>query len=165
MDFKKIKSLIQFISDSNIDEIRIKIENTEIYMKNKELIKKEKYSWNSNFSPTKMSLSSSSSISDSISDFSTDRFCSNTEKEKKNQYLTIKSPMIGTFYRKPHPDQNPFIKIGDKVKIGTKVCVIEAMKLFNDIESEINGKLIKVLVEDATPVDYDQPLFLLDPNY
>ncbi|WP_185861375.1 acetyl-CoA carboxylase biotin carboxyl carrier protein [Blattabacterium cuenoti] len=147
MDLKKIKSLIQFISNSNIDEIRIKLENTEIYMKNR-IFNNEK--------PSCHSVSQKSSSSDFY-----DRFC----QEEKNQYLTIKSPMIGTFYRKPHPDQEPFVKIGDKIKIGTKVCVIEAMKLFNEIESEVNGKLIKVLVEDATPVDYDQPLFLLDPNF
>ncbi|AGW86268.1 Biotin carboxyl carrier protein of acetyl-CoA carboxylase [Blattabacterium sp. (Nauphoeta cinerea)] len=151
MDLKKIKSLIQIISDSNIDEIRIKIDNTEIYMKNKTFIKNEKRSCY----PTKVYSSSS------ISDFS-DRFYK-TGKENENQYLTIKSPMIGTFYRKPHPDQEPFVKIGDDIKIGTKVCVIETMKLFNDIESEVNGKLVKVMVEDASPVDYDQPLFLLDP--
>ncbi|WP_185867251.1 acetyl-CoA carboxylase biotin carboxyl carrier protein [Blattabacterium cuenoti] len=150
MDLKKIKYLIKFISDSNIDEIKIKIGNTEIYMKNRTLRKNEKYSWNPK-------------ISSSISDYY-DKF-SKKEKENINKYFTIKSPMIGTFYRKPNPDQEPFVKIGDKIKIGTKVCVIEAMKLFNDIESEVNGKLIKVLVEDASPVDYDQPLFLLDPNY
>ncbi|WP_341652752.1 acetyl-CoA carboxylase biotin carboxyl carrier protein [Blattabacterium cuenoti] len=159
MDLKKIKSLIQFISDSNIDEIRIKIGNTEIYMKNRTLIKNEKCSWNPDFSTTKMSSLSSSSAS---FDFP-DRFYK-TEKENKNKYLTITSPMIGTFYRRPHPDKKPFVKVGDQIKIGTKVCVIEAMKLFNDIESEINGKLIKILVEDASPVDYDQPLFILDPN-
>lgn len=152
MDLKKIKSLIQFISDSNIDEIRIKIGNTEIYMKNGTLIKNEKRSWN----PSSLTKSS-------ISDYFYDRF-DKTEKKDENQYLTIKSPMIGTFYRKPHPNQEPFVKVGDKIKIGTKVCVIETMKLFNDIESEVNGKLMKVLVEDASPVDYDQPLFLLDPN-
>ncbi|BAM99421.1 acetyl-CoA carboxylase biotin carboxyl carrier protein [Blattabacterium cuenoti] len=161
MDFKKIKYLIQFISDSNIDEIRIKIENTEIYIKNRTLIKNEKDSWNPDSPTTKMSSSSSSS---STSFDFPDRFYK-IEKENKNQYLTIKSPMIGTFYRRPHPDQKPFVKVGDQIKIGTKVCVIEAMKLFNDIESEVNGKLIKILVEDASPVDYDQALFILDPNY
>ncbi|WP_185853443.1 acetyl-CoA carboxylase biotin carboxyl carrier protein [Blattabacterium cuenoti] len=154
MDFKKIKSLIQFVSESNISEIRIKIGTTKIHIKNRIFIRKnEKHLWDSTYPK----------MSSSISDFS-DRF-SKIEKENSNQYLTIKSPMIGTFYRKPHPDQEPFVKIGDKIKIGTKVCVIEAMKLFNDIESEVNGKLVKILVEDSTPVDYDQPLFLLDPNY
>ncbi|WP_341665766.1 acetyl-CoA carboxylase biotin carboxyl carrier protein [Blattabacterium cuenoti] len=161
MDLKKIKSLIQFISDSNIDEIRIKIGNTEIYMKNRAFLKKEPYSWNPDFSTTKKSSLSSSYTS---FDFP-DRFYNKTETENKNQYITITSPMIGTFYRRPHPDQKPFVKVGDQIKIGTKVCVIEAMKLFNDIESEVNGKLIKILVEDASPVDYDQPLFILDPNY
>ncbi|WP_185858061.1 acetyl-CoA carboxylase biotin carboxyl carrier protein [Blattabacterium cuenoti] len=157
MDFKKIKSLIQLISDYNMDEIRIKIENTEIYIKNRVWIQNEKRLWKSVRSPK---ISSSSSISD----FSDKFYYNKTDTENHNQYLTIKSPMIGTFYRKPHPNQKPFVKIGDKIKIGMKVCVIEAMKLFNDIESEIDGKLIKVLVEDASPVDYDQPLFLLDPN-
>lgn len=80
------------------------------------------------------------------------------------KYVTIKSPMIGTFYRKPSPDKDPFINVGDEVNIGTVVCVVEAMKLFNEIESEISGKIIKVLVEDMSPIEYDQPLFLVDPS-
>ncbi|WP_185869717.1 acetyl-CoA carboxylase biotin carboxyl carrier protein [Blattabacterium cuenoti] len=152
MDLKKIKSLIQFVSKSEISEIKIQIKNTKIYIKNNITFrKKKKNSWST----------MSSKLSSSISNFS-DRF---SKKVNENEYLTIKSPMIGTFYRKPHPDKNPFVQVGDKIKIGTKVCVIEAMKLFNNIESEVDGKLIQVLVEDATPVDYDQPLFLLDPNY
>ncbi|WP_185876938.1 acetyl-CoA carboxylase biotin carboxyl carrier protein [Blattabacterium cuenoti] len=157
MDLKKIKSIIKFVSESNISEISIKIGNIKIYIKNKQFLIKKNDKNLCNY-PKKSSF---------ISDIP-DRFSNKKEKESKNnnvQYLTIKSPMIGTFYRKPHPDQEPFVKIGDKIKIGTKVCVIETMKLFNDIESEINGKLIKILVEDSTPVDYDQPLFLLDPNY
>ena len=81
-----------------------------------------------------------------------------------SKYVTIKSPMIGTFYRKPSPDKDPFINVGDEVNIGTVVCVVEAMKLFNEIESEISGKIIKVLVEDMSPIEYDQPLFLVDPS-
>lgn len=81
-----------------------------------------------------------------------------------DQYLTIKSPMIGTFYRSPNPDAGPFVNVGDKVNAGDAVCIIEAMKLFNEIESEITGKIVKVLVENASPVEYDQPLFLVDPN-
>ena len=80
------------------------------------------------------------------------------------KYVTIKSPMIGTFYRKPSPDKDPFINVGDEVNIGTVVCVVEAMKLFNEIESEISGKIIKVLVEDMSPIEFDQPLFLVDPS-
>ena len=81
-----------------------------------------------------------------------------------SKYVTIKSPMIGTFYRKPSPDKDPFINVGDEVNIGTVVCVVEAMKLFNEIESEISGKIIKVLVEDMSPIEFDQPLFLVDPS-
>lgn len=79
-------------------------------------------------------------------------------------YLTIKSPMVGTFYRSSSPDKGPFVKIGDAVNNGQTVCIIEAMKLFNEIESDVKGKIVKVLVEDASPVEYDQPLFLVDPS-
>lgn len=82
----------------------------------------------------------------------------------ESKYVTIKSPMIGTFYRSPGPDKPPFVNVGDTIKPGSVICIIEAMKLFNEIESEISGKIIKVLVDDAKPVEYDQPLFLVDPS-
>ena len=84
--------------------------------------------------------------------------------EEESKYLTIKAPIIGTFYRKPSPDKPSFVEIGDSVSEGSILCVIEAMKLFNEIESEISGKIIKVLVEDSTPVEFDQPLFIIDPS-
>ena len=80
------------------------------------------------------------------------------------KYVTIKSPMIGTFYRSAGPDKPPFVNVGDDIESGKAVCIIEAMKLFNEIESEVRGKIVKVLVNDATPVEYDQPLFLVDPS-
>jgi acetyl-CoA carboxylase biotin carboxyl carrier protein len=80
------------------------------------------------------------------------------------KYITIKSPMIGTFYRSAGPDKPVFVNVGDEIGVGKPVCIIEAMKLFNEIESEIKGKIVKVLVNDATPVEYDQPLFLVDPS-
>jgi acetyl-CoA carboxylase biotin carboxyl carrier protein len=80
-----------------------------------------------------------------------------------SNYETIKSPMIGTFYRKPSPDKEVFVKVGDKVSKGQVVCVIEAMKLFNEIESDISGTIVKILVDDSSPVEYDQPLFLVEP--
>lgn len=80
------------------------------------------------------------------------------------KYITIKSPMIGTFYRSAGPDKPVFVNVGDEIEVGKPVCIIEAMKLFNEIESEIKGKIVKVLVNDATPVEYDQPLFLVDPS-
>ncbi|MDR0802660.1 acetyl-CoA carboxylase biotin carboxyl carrier protein [Fluviicola sp.] len=80
-----------------------------------------------------------------------------------SKYITVKSPMIGTFYRSPGPDKDSFVSVGQSISKGDTVCIIEAMKLFNEIESEISGKIVKVLVDDATPVEYDQPLFLVDP--
>jgi acetyl-CoA carboxylase biotin carboxyl carrier protein len=81
-----------------------------------------------------------------------------------SKYVTIKSPIIGTFYRKPSPDKPVFVEVGTEVKEGDVLCVIEAMKLFNEIESEVSGKIVKVLVDDSSPVEFDQPLFLVDPS-
>ncbi len=86
------------------------------------------------------------------------------EADEESKYITIKSPIIGTFYRKPSPDKDAFKSVGDTVSTGDVVCIIEAMKLFNEIESEISGKIVKVLVDDMSPVEYDQPLFLVDPS-
>ena len=80
------------------------------------------------------------------------------------KYTTIKSPMIGTFYRSSSPDKPVFVNVGDDIKQGVPICIIEAMKLFNEIESELSGRIVKVLVDNATPVEYDQPLFLVDPS-
>ncbi|MEO6039249.1 MAG: acetyl-CoA carboxylase biotin carboxyl carrier protein [Saprospiraceae bacterium] len=84
--------------------------------------------------------------------------------DENARYVSIKSPMVGTFYRSGGPDKPPFLKVGDEVQKGQTVCIIEAMKLFNEIESDLTGKVVKILVEDSTPVEYDQPLFLLDPS-
>ena len=84
--------------------------------------------------------------------------------EEESKYLTVKAPIIGTFYRKPSPDKPAFVETGDSVSEGSVLCVIEAMKLFNEIESEVSGKIVKVLVEDSMPVEFDQPLFLIDPS-
>ena len=85
-------------------------------------------------------------------------------KEDASNLIEVKSPMIGTFYRRPSPDKDPFKEVGDSIKTGDVVCVIEAMKLFNEIESEVSGKIVKFLAEDNSPVEYDQPLFLVDPS-
>ena len=81
-----------------------------------------------------------------------------------SKYITVKSPIIGTFYRKPSPDKPTFVEVGDSVKEGDVLCIIEAMKLFNEIESEVSGKIVKVLVDDSSPVEFDQPLYLVDPS-
>ena len=87
-----------------------------------------------------------------------------SSSDDESRYVAIKSPMIGTFYRAPNPESDPFVNVGDKVKAGQTVCIIEAMKLFNEVESEVSGTIVKVLVENASPVEYDQPLFLVDPS-
>ena len=86
------------------------------------------------------------------------------EKEENSDYITVKSSMIGTFYRSSSPDKPAFVNVGDSIKNGDTICIIEAMKLFNEIESEISGTIVKVLVDDATPIEFDQPLFLVDPS-
>jgi acetyl-CoA carboxylase biotin carboxyl carrier protein len=88
----------------------------------------------------------------------------NIKKSEDSKYTTIKSPMIGTFYRSANPEKPVFVNVGDEIKQGQVLCIIEAMKLFNEIESEVSGKIVKVLVDNATPVEYDQPLFLIDPS-
>ena len=84
--------------------------------------------------------------------------------DEESKYVTIKSPIIGTFYRKSAPDKPPFVEVGDSIKEGDVLCIIEAMKLFNEIESEVTGKVVKVLIDDSSPVEFDQPLFLVDPS-
>ena len=81
-----------------------------------------------------------------------------------NNYIEVKSPIVGTFYRSASPEKPAYVKVGDVIEVGSVVCIVEAMKLFNEIESEISGKVVKVLLEDSSPVEYDQPLFLVDPN-
>lgn len=146
MDLKEIKNLINIVSKSKISELNVKIGNIEVYIKN-----------NFEKNPIKNSNNNISSYNKIYELEKNKKECNDTN------YIIIKSPMIGTFYRRPSPDKDPYIKIGDQIKPGVKLCIIEAMKLFNDIESEITGKIIKILVEDTTPVEYDQPLFLVDP--
>jgi len=87
-----------------------------------------------------------------------------SKDEDTSNYITVKSPMIGTFYRSASPEKDAFVSVGDTIKEGKVICIIEAMKLFNEIEAEVSGKIVKVLADDASPVEYDQPLFLVDPS-
>ena len=87
-----------------------------------------------------------------------------TQEEENSKYITVKSPMVGTFYRKPSPDKDSFVNVGDIISETSVVCIIEAMKLFNEIEAEVSGKIVKILVDDASPVEFEQDLFLVDPS-
>ncbi len=158
MDFKQIQDLIKLINKSNIGELKIEQGDFKITIKQKE----DKYiSVASNAAP--MQMMPSMPLQQSVA-----APAASAEKAalaiKEENLVTIKSPMIGTFYRKPSPDKPLFVEVGDDIMVGKVVCIIEAMKLFNEIESEVSGKVVKILVEDSTPVEYDQPLFLVDPS-
>lgn len=161
MKAKEIQDLIDFISNSGLAEVKIETDEFKLSIK--------KHADN-----TGSRIESSSTQHQATPQSAPQQTSQNTpqqpaspiqtqeEKDAKN-YVEIKSPMIGTFYRMPNPDADMFVNIGDSVKAGDTVCIIEAMKLFNEIESEVTGKIVKVLVDNAQPVEYDQPLFLVDP--
>ena len=159
MDFKQIQELIKIINKSNIGEISVEQKDFKITIKQKEenitqvvtgSVPTQVYAPAPNAASQVPSVGASPDKPKSVD-------------SKTENLLTIKSPMIGTFYRRPSPDKPIFVEVGDEVSPGKVVCIIEAMKLFNEIESEIKGKIVKILVEDASPVEYDQPLFLVEP--
>ncbi|MDY3548667.1 acetyl-CoA carboxylase biotin carboxyl carrier protein [Riemerella anatipestifer] len=162
MDLKDLQNLIKFVSKSEVAEVKYKTKDYEINIKNP--------GSNENVTYVQQSLPQAavaspvaSPVSQAVSSPSAP-VAQETQADDDSKYITIKSPMIGTFYRKPSPDKEVFVNVGDSVTEGKVVCVIEAMKLFNQIESEVSGKIVKILVDDATPVEYDQPLFLVDPS-
>lgn len=160
MDIKDIQNLIKFVSKAEVSEVKYKTKDFEITIKTP-LGGNENVSYIAQ--PQMMSAPTPAAQSAPASTPSAETTATDSAADE-SKLLTIKSPMIGTFYRRPSPDKDLFINVGDKVEAGTVVCVIEAMKLFNQIESEISGKIVKILVDDATPVEYDQPLFLVDPS-
>lgn len=157
MDIKQIQELVKIINKTNISEISIEEQDLKITIKQKEEV-------HSVVSPTpvyvtqQVPVPSQQAVAQTIPPATKEE----TPKVAEN-FMTIKSPMIGTFYRRSSPDKPAFAEIGTDVEPGKVVCIIEAMKLFNEIESEIKGKVVKILVEDASPVEYDQPLFLVEP--
>ncbi|MDB5247914.1 MAG: accB [Segetibacter sp.] len=161
MDFKQIQELIKIVNRSNIGELSIEEGDFKILIKQKEdpatvSVPAPVQSYLPPAYPVSAPPPSASGTQ--VSQQST----GGAEKEPDN-IITIKSPMIGTFYRSAGPDKPSFVNVGDEVTIGKTVCIIEAMKLFNEIESEVKGTIVKVLVDDASPVEYDQPLFLVEP--
>ena len=153
MDTKDIQKLIDFIAQSGLDEVSIETSEIKLSVK--------RYGQTS-VSAGQPALQSAvqQTLPPALQPALTP---GSTPKADTSNYLTVKSPMIGTFYRSAGPDSAVFVEIGDEVKPGQTVCIIEAMKLFNEIESEVAGRIVKVLVENATPVEYDQPLFLVEP--
>ena len=157
MDIKQIQELVKLINKTNIGEITIEEEGVKITVKQKKdpvqhIIAGGAPSYN----PAPASAAPAPAAAAPVA--------TKPEEPKADNLVTIKSPMIGTFYRQAGPGKPILASVGDEVTVGKVVCIIEAMKLFNEIESEVKGKIVKVLVEDASPVEYDQPLFLVDPS-
>lgn len=158
MDFKQIQELIKIINKSNLSELSIEEKDFKITIKQKEeVIHQTVVS-----SPVQTYQAAAPAAPAPAAPAPAAPASAVTDDASK--YVTIKSPMIGTFYRRPAPDKPLFAEVGDEVTPGKVVCIIEAMKLFNEIESEVKGKIVKILVEDRSPVEYDQPLFLVDPS-
>jgi acetyl-CoA carboxylase biotin carboxyl carrier protein len=164
MDFKQIQELLKIVNRSNIGELSIEEGDFKITIRQKEdavpIYANPVPSPAPQYAPAPPQQQQQ--LQPSSSGASTPAAPAAPTKEADN-YITIKSPMIGTFYRSAGPDKPTFVNIGDEVSVGKTVCIIEAMKLFNEIESEVKGTIVKVLVEDASPVEYDQPLFLVEP--
>ena len=164
MDFKQIQELIKMINKSNIGEVTIEEKGFKLTIKQKEEHVTHVVAQAATHSTPVHSIAPQQAATNQQGTPS-----SGAEKAKgadttATNLVTIKSPMIGTFYRRPSPDKPILIEVGDDIIPGAVVCIIEAMKLFNEIESEVKGKIVKVLVEDASPVEYDQPLFLVEPS-
>ncbi|MEP6615842.1 MAG: acetyl-CoA carboxylase biotin carboxyl carrier protein [Ginsengibacter sp.] len=153
MDIKKIQELVKLLNKTNIGEITIEEKDFKITIK-----QKKEAAQHFNSPPIQPQLQ----LPVSASPPKTEPL--KEEILKEDTLITIKSPMIGTFYRQPGPGKPIFVNVGDDIAVGSVVCIIEAMKLFNEIESEVSGKIVKVLVEDASPVEFDQPLFLVEPS-
>ncbi len=160
MDIKDIQNLIKFVSKAEVSEVKYKTKDFEITIKTPLGGSEINYvAQPSVYAPAPQAMATPAPVATPSAPAASTEPSSDDSK-----FITIKSPMIGTFYRKPSPDKDVFVNVGDEVSVGKTVCVIEAMKLFNQIESEVSGKIVKILVDDATPVEYDQPLFLVDPS-
>ena len=158
MDIKEIQNLIKFVSKSDVAEVNLKLKDFEIKIKN---IGGQTVTYAPQpVIPAQMPVAPQAAPAAPAPQAAEKP----TAEDENSKYITVKSPMIGTFYRASGPGKDPFVSVGDNVSPGSVLCIVEAMKLFNEIESEVSGKVVKVLVDDATPIEYDQPLFLIDPS-
>lgn len=164
MDFKQIQELIKLVNDSNIGEVTIEQKEFRLTIKQKEEQVTQMVTGPMQTPVFAQPIAQHQQQAPSIPTPEQTSEKPKQESTTPSNTITIKSPMIGTFYRRPSPDKPIFVEIGDEVSPGKVVCIIEAMKLFNEIESEVKGKIVKILVDDASPVEYDQPLFLVEPS-
>jgi acetyl-CoA carboxylase biotin carboxyl carrier protein len=159
MNKKEIEELIRFVSKSGVNEVSLETKELKITIKNATQTQIQQV-----YAPTPVAAPAPAPAPVLAPAPAAPAPAAAAPKTSENaNYVTVKSPMIGTFYRASGPDKPDFANVGDEIKPGKVVCIIEAMKLFNEIESEISGRIVKVLVDNASPVEYDQPLFLVDP--
>ena len=162
MDIKEIQNLIKFVAKSGASEVKLEMDDIKITIKTGGDDKGDGVTY---VQQIPVSAPAASHQPAQVQAAATPQTpTAPTSSDDNSKYVTIKSPIIGTFYRKPSPDKPVFVEVGKTIKEGDVLCVIEAMKLFNEIESEISGKIVKILVDDSSPVEYDQPLFLVDPS-
>jgi len=163
MELKEIQQLIKFVSNSGVDEVELEKKDFKLKIRKNEQqtevvsvqhVPQQQVAPAAPPAPSAQQAQSSSGPENETT----------SQPASEAKTAEIKSPMIGTFYRSPSPDKPSFVNVGDEVKVGQVICIVEAMKLFNEIESEVSGKIVKVLLDDATPVEYDQPLFLVEPS-
>ena len=165
MNIKEIQDLIKFVAKSGVNEVEIEQKDFKIVIKSED--KKAKVQEQiivQTAAPVAQLPAATTTTTTTAAPVVSAPVVETPVSDEDSKYITIKSPMIGTFYRSSSPDKDAFVAVGDVIKPGDTICIIEAMKLFNEIEAEMSGKIIKVLVDDATPVQYDQPLFLVDPS-
>ena len=166
MDLKEIQNLIKFVAKSGASEVKLEMDDFKITIKTTEEAKGEttivqQVPMMGSAMPQQPVQAAQPAAAQQAAPAA-----DTAEKpaDSNDKYITVKSPIIGTFYRKPAPDKPVFVEVGSTIKEGDVLCVIEAMKLFNEIESEVKGKIVKILVDDSSPVEFDQPLFLVDPS-
>ena len=156
MDLKEIQNLIKFVSNSGVAEVILEMDDVKITIRTTLEGNSHDVTYVQQ-APMQQALPQAAPAIAPVAS-------TPAASDENSKYVTIKSPIIGTFYRKPAPDKPMFVEVGSTIGKGDVLCVIEAMKLFNEIESEISGKIVKILVDDSSPVEFDQPLFLVDPS-
>ncbi|WP_394974471.1 acetyl-CoA carboxylase biotin carboxyl carrier protein [uncultured Croceitalea sp.] len=163
MDIKEIQSLIKFVAKSGASEVKLEMEDIKITIRTGDQSSSPETTIVQQIPMAQATMAAAPQVP-VVTPEATPAAPTAEASDDDSKYITIKSPIIGTFYRKPAPDKPNFVEVGKDIQQGDVLCVIEAMKLFNDIESEVSGKVVKILVDDSSPVEFDQPLFLVDPS-
>ena len=164
MDIKEIQNLIKFVAKSGASEVKLEMDDFKITIKTGADPENAAVHYAPVAAPIAQPLVQAAAQEAAKPATAPVSTAPTAEAKADAKYITIKSPIIGTFYRKPSPDKPLFVEVGQTISEGDVLCIIEAMKLFNEIESEVSGKVVKILVEDSSPVEFDQPLFLIDPS-